>query len=164
MIFGWVGRLTVMLMLVAAGTSVAACASRQIDTSVPSAAIGQKVRDGTFDFIVTQVNGSRTFSGKPAQGVYAIVSVTVKNIGVDPVMFDWSAQQLKDSIGRQYSASSMVPSLYGNIVNAIDPGEELPVKLAFDVPPDTKPTLITLHESTSSEGAPVNLTQPKPAR
>jgi uncharacterized protein DUF4352 len=162
MIFRCMARLTAMLMLVAAGTSVAACDSSRINTAVPSAAIGQKVRDGTFDFTVTQVNGSRTFTGKRAQGVYVIVSVTAKNIGVDPVMFDWSAQQLKDSIGRQYSASFMVPSLYGDVVNAIDAGEELPIKLAFDVPPDTKPTQITLHESTSSEGAPVNLTQPAP--
>jgi hypothetical protein len=127
---------------------------------MPLGAIGQQVRDGTFDFTVTQVNSSGTFHDRRAQGVYVIVALTVKNVGVEPVMFGWSAQQLKDSIGRQYSASFMVPSLFGNVVNAVDPGQEVPIKLVFDVPSGTKPTQIVLHESTSSEGAAVNLMQP----
>jgi hypothetical protein len=44
-------------------------------------------------------------------------------------------------------------------VNNINPGLQVSVKLAFDVPPGTKPTQILLHESVSSHGAQVNLTQ-----
>jgi hypothetical protein len=153
-------RLATLLVLCAAATLVGACESSQINTAVPAGAIGQKVRDGTFDFTVTQVNSSRTFRDKRAQGVYVIVGLTAKNIGVEPVLFEWSAQQLEDSTRRQYSANFMVPSLFGNVVNAIDPGQEVPIKLVFDVPPGTKPTQIVLHESISSDGAPVNLMQP----
>jgi Domain of unknown function (DUF4352) len=154
-------RLAALLVLCAAGTLVGACdSSSQINTAVQPGAIGQKVRDGTFDFTVTQFNGSRTFRDKRAQGVYVIVALTAKNVGVEPALFVWAAQQLEDSTRRQYSANFMVPSLFGNVVNAIDPGQEVPIKLVFDVPPATKPTRIVLHESASSAGAPVNLTQP----
>ncbi len=156
---GCTGRLAALLVLFAAGTLVGACHVTDINTTVPQAAIGQVVRDGTFDFTVTEVNSSRTFDDSQAQGVYAIVSLTVKNVGVEPQMFSWSAQRLKDSTGRQYSASFMDPSLFGNVVNAIDPELEVRIKVAFDVPPGTKPTQIVLHESLSSDGAPVNLTK-----
>jgi hypothetical protein len=159
MIFGCLRRLTALLMLFAAGALVEACDFSRINTAVPPGAIGQKVRDGTFDFTVTEVNRSRTFRDQQAEGVYVIVALTVMNIGVEPVMFQWSAQQLRDSIARQYSPIFMVPSLFGNVVNAIDPGQEVPIKLPFDVPPGTKPTQIVLHEARSSDGAPVNLTK-----
>lgn len=144
-------------MLFAAGTSVGACDLSQTTFTTPPGAIGQKVRDGTFDFTVTQVTRSPTFRHKRAQGVYVIVSLTVKNVGVEPVQFYWSAQQLEDSIKRRYSPISMDPSLFGNVVNAVDPGVEIPLRVAFDVPPGTKPTQIMLHESASSEGVRVNL-------
>ena len=154
-------RLAALLVLCAAGTLVGACDSSQINTAVQPGAIGQKVRDGTFDFTVTQCNSSRTFRDKRAQGAYVIVALTAKNVGVEPVLFEWAAQQLEDSTRRQYSANFMVPSLFGNVVaNTIDPGQEVPIKLVFDVPPGTKPTRIVLHESPSSAGAPVNLMQP----
>jgi Domain of unknown function (DUF4352) len=128
-------------------------------TSAP-ARIGQEALDGKFAFIVTQVNTSPTFGHTRAQGVYVIVSMAVRNVGTEAQMFEWAAQKLKDSTGREYSASLMVPSLFGDVVNSIDPGAQVSVKLAFDVPPGAKPTQIVLHDSLSSHGAPVNLTQP----
>jgi hypothetical protein len=41
--------------------------------------------------------------------------------------------------------------------NNIDPGLQVSVRLAFDVPPGVHPTQIVLRESVSSPGAPVNL-------
>lgn len=153
-------KVAALLVLCAAATLVGACDFSQISTAVPPGAIGQKVRDRTFDFTVTQVDSSKTFRDKRANGVYVIVSLTTKNVGVDPMLFEWSAQRLEDSTRRQYSAIFMVPSLSGNVDNAIDPGQEVPITLLFDVPPGTKPTQIVLHESTFSDGAPVNLMQP----
>ena len=68
-------------------------------------------------------------------------------------------QRLKDTAGREYSASFMDPPLFGDVVNSINPGLQVSVKLAFDVPPATKPTQIVLHESLSSHGVPVKLTR-----
>jgi hypothetical protein len=122
--------------------------------------MGQEVLDGKFAFIVTQVHASRTFGRTRAQGVYVIVSMAIRNVGTETQMFEWAAQRLKDRTGREYSASHIVPPLVGDVVNSIDPGLEVSVKLAFDVPPGSKPTQIVLHDSQSSHGAPVNLRQP----
>jgi hypothetical protein len=152
-------RLAALLTLFAIGALVAAC--DPTPTIATPAGIGQTVRDGTFDFTVTKVENAPTFRALRAQGVFVVVSLTVKNVGVDPELFDRSAQQLKDSVPRQYSASFMDPTSLGEIGNSMDAGLQVNVRLAFDVPPTTKPTQIVLHESQSSEGVPVNLTQPQ---
>jgi hypothetical protein len=130
------------------------------------AGIGQEVIDGKFAFIVTQVDTSRTFGQTRAQGVYVVVSMAVRNVGTEAQFFVMSAQKLKDNSGREYSAGFMDPPFLEE-VNNINPGLQVSVKLAFDVPPGTKPTQILLHESESSQGAAVNLTQatsaPSPA-
>ena len=126
--------------------------------------MGQEIVDGSFAFIVNQVDNSPTFGHTRAQGVYAIVSMAVRNVGTEAQFFDWAAQKLKDSAGREYSAISMDPPLFGDVVNSINPGLQVSAKLAFDVPPGTKPTQIVLHDSPSSPGASVNLKQrPSPA-
>ena len=122
--------------------------------------MGHEVPDGTFAFIVTQVDTSPTFGHTRAQGVYVIVSMAVRNVGTETQMFEWAAQRLKDRTGREYSPSLMVPPLFGDVVNSIDPGLQVSVKVAFDVPPGAKPTQIVLHDSLSSHGTPVHLTQP----
>src|SRR5271168_3880007 len=82
-------------------------------TSGP-AGMGQEALDGKFAFIVTNVDTSRTFGDKPAQGVYVIVSMAVGNVGTEAQLFDMAAPRLKDSTGRQYSASFMDPPLVGD--------------------------------------------------
>ena len=146
------------LLMVPVAVFVASCGL--FHTTSRPAGIGQEVLDGNFAFIVSQVDTSPTFGHTPAQGVYAIVSMAVRNIGTEPQMFEWEAQRLKDRTGREYSASHMVPPLFGDLVNTIDPGLQVSVKVGFDVPPGTKLTQVVLHDSLSSHGAPVNLTHP----
>jgi uncharacterized protein YwbE len=69
-----------------------------------------------------------------------------------------SAQKLKDNAGREYSAGLMDPPFVQE-VNNINPGLQVSVKLAFDVPTAGGPTQIVLRESASSHGVPVNLEQ-----
>lgn len=122
--------------------------------------MGQEVLDGKFAFIVTQVDTSPTLNHKRAQGVYVIVSVAIRNVGTQPQLFDWEAQKLKAGARRELSPAFMVPPLFGdNVVNSIDPGLQVSVKLAFDVQPGTKPSEIVLCDSRASNGAPVSLTQ-----
>ena len=156
MFFGRMGRLAALLMLPVA-VFLASCGLFKT-TSAP-AGIGQEVLDGKFAFIVTNIDTSPTFGHTRAQGVYVIVSMAVRNVGTEAQFFEMAAQTLKDKAGRQYSASFMDPSHLGE-VNSIDPGLQLSVKEVFDVPPDVRPTQIVLHDSASSHGAPVNLTQP----
>ena len=155
MFLGCMGRLAALLMVPVA-VFLASC-----DTSAP-AGMGQEVVDGKFAFIVTQVETSPTFGHTRAHGVYAIVSMAVRNLGTESQFFDMAAQTLKDSTGRQYSASLMHPPFLAGGANKIDAGLQVSVKLAFDVPPDTRPTQIVLHESASSHGAVVNVMRPTP--
>jgi len=146
------------LLMVPVAASLASCALFHT-TSGPPAGMGQEALDGKFAFIVSNVNTSPTFGRTPAQGVYVIVSMAVRNVGTEAQFFEMAAQKLKDSTGRQYSASFVDPPHLGD-GNNINPGLQVSVKEAFDVPPDVRPTQIVLHDSASSHGAPVNLTQP----
>jgi hypothetical protein len=153
--FGRSGRLAALLMVPVA-VFLTSCGL--FHHTSPQAGIGQEVLDGKFAFIVTQVDTSPTFGQTRAQGVYVVVSIAVRNVGTEAQFFVMSAQKLKDNSGREYSAGFMDPPFLEE-VNNINPGLQVSVKLAFDVPPGTKPTQILLHESESSQGAAVNLTE-----
>lgn len=154
-----VGRWTRLaaLFMVPFAVLLAACHSSRSTSSTPG--IGQEVIDGSFAFIVTKVDTSPTFDHTHAQGVYLVVSIAVRNVGKEPQFFVSGAQKLKDSTGRTYSARFMDPPRIGDIGDSIDPGLQVNVQLAFDVP-DAKPTEIVLHDSSSSPGAVVHLKPP----
>jgi hypothetical protein len=120
-----------------------------------SAGVGQEVVDGKFAFIVNDVSTSPTFGDTHARGVWLILAMAVRNIGTEPRSFEMAAQSLKESDGRGHSAAKMEPPS----VNTIDPGLQVSVRLAFDVPPGVRPTRILLRESASTPGTRVNLTQ-----
>jgi Domain of unknown function (DUF4352) len=153
-VFICIGRLAALL-IVPVAVFLASCGL--FHPTSAQAGMGQEVLDGKFAFIVTHVDTSPTFGQTRAQGVYVIVSMAVRNVGTEAQFFVMSAQKLKDNAGREYSAGLMDPPVLQE-VNNINPGLQVSVKLAFDVPPGTTPTQILLHESVSSHGATVNLT------
>ena len=126
-----------------------------VHSTTAPAGIGQEVVDGKFAFIVNQVGTSATFADARAGGVYVIVSMAVRNVGNHARAFDVTAQKLKETAGRGHSASFMEP-----VVNNIDPGLQVSVKLAFDVPPGARKSELVLHESPDSPGVPVTLVLP----
>jgi hypothetical protein len=153
MFFGCRGRLVALLM-VPVVLFLASCGIFHT-TSAP-AVMGREVVDGKFAFIVNEVGTSPTFGQTRAGGIYVIVSMAVRNVGTAAHLFEVAAQKLKENDGRGHSASFVEP-----IVNNIDPGLQVSVKLAFDVPPGLRQTQILLHESESSHGTPVNLVVPR---
>src|ERR1700739_2523769 len=106
MFFGCAGRLAALLMVPVA-VFLASCGLFRTTPAPPG--MGQEVLDGEFAFIVSQVDTSPTFGDARAHGVYAIVSMAVRNVGTEAQFFDMAAQTLKGSAGRQYSASFMDP-------------------------------------------------------
>jgi hypothetical protein len=158
MLIGRGRRLAVVMAAV--GVLLVSC-NMPRTTSAP-AGIGREVVDGEFAFVVTHVETSPTFDHTRAQGVYLIVSMAVRNVGKEPQFFVWGAQQLKDGTGRMYSARFMDPPRIGDVGDGIDPGLQVSVRLAFDVP-DARSTEIVLHDSPSSEGVAVKLKRPEPA-
>ena len=152
MFFGCRRRLAALLMVPVA-VFLASCGFFHT-TSAP-AVIGQEVVDGKFAFIVNEVGTSPTFGDTRAGGTYVVVSMAVRNVGTAAQLFELAAQKLKEHDGRGHSASFMEP-----VVSNVDPGLQVSVKLAFDVPPGLRQTQLVLHESESSHGSPVNLVVP----
>lgn len=142
-------------------------------TAAPPAAapqIGDKVRDGKFQFVVTKVSHAKSVGdtslglGDTAQGEYLIVSLKVTNIGNESQTLDDSAQFVYDARGRKYSASSAAdidlsgPNGSGNTwFEDINPGNTVRGKIAFDMPKGDKGVKIELHDSLFSGGVTVLL-------
>lgn len=127
--------------------------------------VGDAVRDGKFEFVVTKVAdggeriGTKSF-GTKAQGRFVFVHVTVKNVGDAPQMFFSSAQPLFDAQGREFS-SDTTAELYldsaDTIIGDINPGNSVTGTLVFDLPEDAQPASIELHDSLFSGGVSVRL-------
>jgi Domain of unknown function (DUF4352) len=90
-----------------------------------------------------------------AQGVSAIVTLSVTNIGDQPQNYFGSNQKPIDSAGREYEVSSAA-DMYMNtdvdVMGQINPGNSIQMKLPFDVPPDSRFTMLELHDSMFSGG------------
>ena len=156
--FGRTRRLVALLLLPVV-LLLASCSSSK--NSAPPG-IGREVIDGEFAFVVTHVETSPTFDNTHAQGVYLIVLMAVRNLGTEPQFLVWGAQKLKDGSGRKYSARFMDPPRIGDVGDSIDPGLQVSVRLAFDVP-EARSAQIVLHDSPSSEGVVVKLNRPEPS-
>jgi hypothetical protein len=137
--------------------------SGQGDAGAPAAGaakIGQKVRDGKFEFVVTKVQqGVKSvgdkYLGQKAQGQYVLIHITVTNIGDESQMLADSSQKVRDAKGREFSADTAAAIYLEDnkvFINEINPGNTVKGTLVYDMPKDTKPTSIELHDSPFSEG------------
>jgi uncharacterized protein (UPF0333 family) len=127
---------------------------------------GQQAVDGDLGFTVTNIAYSKT-AGDPsnppyitstAQGVYVIITVTIRNVGNKVQSYFASNEKLIDSSGRQYSFDS-TGDLWANKspVLPMAPGGLASTKMVFDVPEGTQPTQLELHQSLLSTGVKLNL-------
>lgn len=129
------------------------------------AGIGTAVRDGKFEFAVTEVEtgvsriGNDMF-GDDAQGQFVLVHVTVQNIGDEAQYFDASSQKLTDTEGRTHSADSGAVIYLENadsFLEQINPGNAVNAIVVFDIPADAVPSAIALRDSMFSGGVTVTL-------
>lgn len=130
-----------------------------------SATIGDAVRDGKFEFTVTEIElGIESIGEAPfdqqAQGQFALVYVSVSNIGNEAQLFDGSSQILIDDQGREHSSDSGA-TVYledsESFLNQINPGNAVDGIIAFDIPVDAVPVELRLHDSMFSGGVTVAL-------
>ncbi|WP_229070993.1 DUF4352 domain-containing protein [Actinoplanes sp. DH11] len=128
--------------------------------------IGDRARDGKFEFTVSKVKcgvgkvGS-DLVGEKAQGEFCLIDVKVKNIGKEAQTFADSAQKAFDAEKVEYSVDSAA-AIYVNgesqlFLEEINPGNTAKGKLIFDVPAGTKLTSLELHDSIFSGGVTVSL-------
>lgn len=133
-------------------------------TAEPAAAsVGSEVRDGKFAFVVTQVEragktvgaANNQFMQSDAQGEWIVIHMTVTNIGSVAQSFTPSAQVLK--VGdKSYESSSIAAMYLDSSHTNINPGNSIQVRLPFDVPKDSHPNKIVLHDSSMSGGVTVS--------
>lgn len=128
--------------------------------------IGEPVRDGQFEFTVTDIETGIDsvgdgFSSEQPQGQFVIVDVSVHNIGDDAQTFTSGAQNLIDSQEREFDAASAtaVMALPDSeaFLEEINPGNAVDGQLLFDVPDDVELTSIELHDSPFSGGVVVDI-------
>lgn len=134
-------------------------------TSTRGPGIGDPVRDGKFEFVVSKVDcghdrvGSRDF-GDEAQGKFCFVHMTVENIGDEPQSFFGDNQLMFDAAGREFGADTEA-QIYldeGNaIYEEINPGNKVRGIVVFDIPKAAKPAKLELHDSAFSGGVDVVL-------
>jgi hypothetical protein len=161
-----IAALSVGLLIAAGGLSAcSASTTKSADTSTtaaaPAAGIGNPVRDGKFEFVVTSVDRSRTagdpnneFLQQTAKGEFVNVHLKVTNTGDEARMFSASSQRLIIG-GKKYDAASIL-GVSGDNEN-INPGLSVDTVVSFDVAPGAVPDSIELHDSMLSGGATVNL-------
>lgn len=131
-----------------------------------AAGIGDAVRDGKFEFTVTEVETGVSevgdeFLSEEAQGQFVLVHLTVSNIGDEAQMLDGSNQTLVDTEGREHSANGSAAIYLDDsqtFLNDINPGNSVEGIVVFDIPADAQPAAIELHDSMFSGGTTVSLT------
>lgn len=130
-----------------------------------TAGIGTPVRDGKFEFTVTEVQPGVTeigdeYFGEQAQGQFVLVRLTASNIGDEAQTLFGDNQTLVDEQGREHSANTMA-ALYlddnDTFANEINPGNTVQGTIVFDIPVDAVPASIELHDSAFSGGVTVSL-------
>jgi hypothetical protein len=125
--------------------------------------LSQPARDGKFEFLVTEISCGDTevgkdFLAKKAQGVFCLVTLTVKNIGDKPQTMYSDAQHAYAGKLRFDADSSAGLALGGPgdvWMNEINPGNKVSGTIVFDVPKGTELTHLELHDSMFSGGVKV---------
>lgn len=150
------------------GNSSGQAAQSATSTALPG--IGDKVRDGKFQFVITKVTHAKSVGdtqfglGDTAQGKYTILHITVTNIGNQAQTLDDSSQYAYDAAGRKFDASSSadIDMAGANGQNStwlddINPGNTVHGRIALDLPAGDKAVKAELHDSMFSGGVTVSL-------
>ena len=135
--------------------------AKSAKTPPKSPGLGAAVRDGKFEFVVSQVDCSHTTLGqeqfkRTAKGKFCVVSLSARNIGSGAQFFLSYAQKGLDAAGTEYGVDE-IADLYVNqdtktFVDRVTPGERVAGKIVFDIPKAATLTTLELHDSPLSGG------------
>ncbi|WP_378737554.1 protein kinase [Nocardia brasiliensis] len=127
------------------------------------AGAGTPVRDGKFEFVVTDVDtGVPRVGLQVAAGSFVIVTLAVRNISDESKWFLPLGQRLFDAQGTPFDHNAtatmwqVAQQRYGYSFE-LPPGESATTQLVFDVPPETTPDHLELHDFMLSNGVAVQL-------
>jgi hypothetical protein len=127
--------------------------------SAPTVALNEVVDVGSFAFTVTNVElGQPKIGTRTAQGTFAVVDITVENIGDGLRTVYCQNQILKDLAGRRYENGVTVGD--GDDMIGIKPGDRVDFQCAFDLPVGTLTGAVELHDTAYTAGATVRVLSP----
>lgn len=119
-------------------------------------AINDEVRDGSFGFTVATINiGIPKTGNRTAQGTFVVVNLMVRNVGKAPRPVYCQNQTLRDFAGKRYDTAVNLESPQDRVT--IEPGYQVRIACAFDVPEGTLPAAIELRDSPYTRGVRVAL-------
>ncbi|MEU7143140.1 protein kinase [Nocardia sp. NPDC046473] len=124
---------------------------------------GTPVRDGKFEFVVRNVDtGVHRVGLQSATGSFVVVTLDVHNISDESKWFLPVGQRLFDAQGtpvdHNVTATMWQSAQHGyNYSFELTPGQSATTQLVFDMPADTTPTHLELHDFVLSNGVAVRL-------
>ncbi|HEY4607664.1 MAG TPA: DUF4352 domain-containing protein, partial [Ilumatobacteraceae bacterium] len=125
--------------------------------------VGQPVRDGNFEFVVTGIDRGPVVADpefpelqKTAAGEYIFVNMKVTNVGTEQQTFFASFNTLSDG-STEFASDDEAWIYLGNTLADLNPGDSIDTAVVFDVPVGTDPESIELHDGPFSEGVTVGL-------
>lgn len=127
----------------------------------PTPGLGQAVRDGMFEFVVTSVDCGRTaidngWLHADAKGQFCVVALSVRNIGREARRFADGLQLALGPSGERYTADTgagVVANGNGQAVwEVINPGIRIEAKLVYDIPAGATISTLVLHDAALSGG------------
>lgn len=125
------------------------------------AAAGTTVRDGSFEFVVRNVESDvATIGLDRAQGKFVVVSFTVRNIANAPKTYTPLGQELRDTAGAEFGPDVTATAQRATTAAAprtLQPGESLGTHLVYEVPATSVPESMTFRDFPLSLGTSVAL-------
>ncbi|MFG1793935.1 protein kinase [Nocardia sp. NPDC049149] len=134
----------------------------RFDPAVPAPS-GTPVRDGKFEFVVTDLDtGVRRVGLQSAEGSFSIVTLAVRNISDEPKWFLPFGQRLYDATGTSFDPNAPASIWQAtqhryNYSFELAPGESATTQLVFDLPRGTTPNHVELHDFVLSNGVAVRV-------
>ncbi|WP_280420627.1 serine/threonine-protein kinase [Nocardia carnea] len=127
----------------------------------PTASAGTAVRDGSFEFVVRNVESDvPTVGFDRAQGMFVVVSFTVRNIAPEPKTYTPLGQELHDTAGGKFGPDVTATAQRAATAAAprtLQPGESLGTHLVYEVPAGSVPASMTFRDFPFSLGTSVAL-------
>ncbi|WP_280401916.1 DUF4352 domain-containing protein, partial [Nocardia carnea] len=127
----------------------------------PTASAGTAVRDGSFEFTVRNVESEVASIGfDRAQGMFVVVSFTVRNIAPEPKTYTPLGQELHDAAGGKFGPDVTATAQRAATAAAprtLQPGESLGTHLVYEVPAGSVPARMTFRDFPFSLGTSVSL-------
>ena len=132
----------------------------------PQPGLNSPVRDGKFEFVVSNVSCGQEAVGvapitRQAKGQFCVVDLSVENIGTKDQLLVDGAQKAIGPDGAEYgpdTSAGLIANANTSIwLNVVKPGDKVTGKMVYDIPDGVKIVKLELHDSVFSNGATISL-------